>query len=159
MTGEWGSSGWTGIFRKVPLILLVNGSKWSHKSLRCRARQLGDRGFRETYGVEYCYYAGAMAMGIASEEMVIALGRAGFMGSFGAAGLLPPRVKTAVETIRKALPHGPYAFNLIYSPGDPLLEKECVDLYLSSRRALCRGCRLSGSLGAVGPLQGCRVES
>ena len=48
--------------------------------------QLGDRNFHTFHGVKYAYAAGAMAGGIASEAMVIALGKAGILGSFGAAG-------------------------------------------------------------------------
>jgi PfaD family protein len=93
--------------------------------------RLGDEGFRKDHGTRFSYYAGAMANGIASEEMVIALGRAGFLGSFGAAGLLPQRVRDAIARIQAALPRGPYAFNLIHSPNEPALERECVDLYLA----------------------------
>ena len=93
--------------------------------------QLGDPLFRKTYGTSYAYYVGAMAAGIASEEMVIALGKKGFLGSFGAAGLLPGQVKEAISQIQQALPNGPYLFNLIHSPIEPALERECVDLYLA----------------------------
>ncbi|MEA1967655.1 MAG: PfaD family polyunsaturated fatty acid/polyketide biosynthesis protein [Thermodesulfobacteriota bacterium] len=91
---------------------------------------LGDPEFRAGYGVKYNYYAGAMANGIASEEMVIALGKAGFLASFGAGGLVPSRIEEAVRKIQKELPKGPYAFNLIHSPMEPGLEKGAVDLYL-----------------------------
>jgi len=93
--------------------------------------QLGDPAFRETHGTHYAYHAGAMANGIASEQMVIALGKEGFLASFGAAGLTPARLEEAIVCIQKALPQGPYAFNLIHSPGEPALESRCVDLYLS----------------------------
>ena len=93
--------------------------------------QLGDADFRRTYGTLYSYYAGAMANGIASEEMVTALGKEAFLGSFGAAGLNPDRVERAIVRIKEALPNGPYAFNLIHSPSEPALEKKCVDLYLA----------------------------
>ncbi len=94
------------------------------------ASQLGDAAFREAHGTRFAYYAGAMANGIASEEMVIALGRDGLLASFGAGGLLPARVREAVDRIQAALPEGPYAFNLIHSPAEPALERECVELYL-----------------------------
>jgi PfaD family protein len=92
--------------------------------------QLGDVDFREAHGTRYAYYAGAMANGIASEEMVIALGREGFLGSFGAAGLVPSRVEEAIHRLQQALPEGPYAFNLIHSPSEPALERDGVELYL-----------------------------
>jgi PfaD family protein len=91
---------------------------------------LGDPSFMQTYGTRYAYYAGAMANGISSVEMVIALGKAGMMGSFGSAGLSPARIETALQTIQQALPAGPYAVNLIHSPNEPMLERHLAELYL-----------------------------
>ena len=95
-----------------------------------RPEQLGDADFMDFYGVKYPYYAGSMANGIASEEMVIALGQKKILASFGAAGLPLPRLETAIHRIQKALPEGPYAFCLIHSPNEPALERGAVDLYL-----------------------------
>ncbi|MFC1857733.1 PfaD family polyunsaturated fatty acid/polyketide biosynthesis protein [Thermodesulfobacteriota bacterium] len=94
------------------------------------AGHLGDPEFREEHGTTYSYYTGAMANAIASEEMVIAMGKAGFLGSFGAGGLVPPRVEEAINRIQKELPNGPYAFNLIHSPNEPAIERGVVELYL-----------------------------
>lgn len=91
---------------------------------------LGDPGFQRTYGVEAAYMAGSMANAIASVEMVIALGKAGFLGAFGAGGLSPQRLEDAIRRIQSVLPDGPYAFNLIHSPHEPLLEQRAVELYL-----------------------------
>ena len=91
---------------------------------------LGDAAFREAHGVRYAYQSGAMANGIASEALVVAMGQAGLLGAFGAAGLAPPRVEGAIAQIQRALPHGPYAFNLIHSPSEPALEQQVVDLFL-----------------------------
>lgn len=99
-------------------------------------KTLGSSTFRSQYGTSYAYYAGAMANGIASEEMVIALGKAGFMGSFGAAGLSPARLESAILNIQKELPDGPYAFNLINSPQEPTLEQKVVELYLKHKVAV-----------------------
>jgi len=92
--------------------------------------QLGDPDFRKSYGAKYSYYSGAMANGIACEELVIAMGKEGFLGSFGAAGLLPDRIEKAIHRIQEALPEGPYMFNLIHSPSEPALEHKAVELYL-----------------------------
>ena len=92
--------------------------------------QLGDPSFREDYNLKYAYKTGAMANGIASEELVIAVGRAGLLGSFGAAGLVPARVLQAIEKIQGGLPNEPYAFNLIHSPNEEALEAGAVKLYL-----------------------------
>lgn len=92
--------------------------------------KFGDTGFRKTYGVRCAFYAGAMANGIASAEMVIALGKAGLMGSFGAAGMVRSKLETVVDQIQSELPNGPYAFNLIHSPNEEALERSAVEVYL-----------------------------
>jgi PfaD family protein len=61
---------------------------------------------------------------------VIALGKAGMLGSFGAAGMVPPRLEAAIQKVQAALPQGPYAFNLIHSPHEEAMERNAVDLYL-----------------------------
>ncbi|RLV59403.1 PfaD family polyunsaturated fatty acid/polyketide biosynthesis protein [Parashewanella curva] len=94
---------------------------------------LGDSNFRRVHGVKYAYYAGAMANGISSEELVIALGKAGILCSFGAAGLIPSRVESAIKRIQAELPNGPFAFNLIHSPSEPALEWGSVKLYLKHK--------------------------
>ncbi|RCJ14504.1 2-nitropropane dioxygenase [Nostoc sp. ATCC 43529] len=95
-----------------------------------RIQQLGDPNFLSFHGVKYAYATGAMAGGIASEEMVIALGKAQILSSFGAGGLSPDRLEAAIKKIQQALPQGPYAFNLIHSPSEPAIERRAVDLYL-----------------------------
>lgn len=94
------------------------------------AVNLGDAAFKSTYNLKYSLYGGAMANAIASEDFVIALGNAGFMGSFGAGGCVPARIERAIHTIQRSLEDKPYAFNLINSPFEPALEQKSVDLYL-----------------------------
>ncbi|MFT4667830.1 MAG: trans-AT polyketide synthase/acyltransferase/oxidoreductase domain-containing protein [Polaribacter sp.] len=94
------------------------------------AAQLGDPTFQEDYKLKYAYKTGAMANGIASAELVIAIGQANLLGSFGAAGLVPKRVKEAIEQIQNALPTQTYAFNLIHSPVEEALESGAVKLFL-----------------------------
>ncbi|MFN6560915.1 MAG: PfaD family polyunsaturated fatty acid/polyketide biosynthesis protein [Nostoc sp. ChiSLP01] len=93
-------------------------------------QQLGDSNFLNFHGVKYAYATGAMAQGIASEELVIALGKERILSSFGAGGLSPSRVEAAINRIQQALPQGPYAFNLLHSPSEPAIERGVVDLYL-----------------------------
>ncbi|WP_081460227.1 PfaD family polyunsaturated fatty acid/polyketide biosynthesis protein [Anaerolinea thermophila] len=90
----------------------------------------GDPNFKKTYGVKLAYYAGAMANAIASERLVITMGKAGLLASFGAGGCSPNRIENAIHEIQKALPKGPYAFNLLNSPNEPSLERRAVELYL-----------------------------
>lgn len=95
------------------------------------AQQLGDPTFRRDYQLKYAYKTGAMANGIASEALVIAMGKAGLLGSFGAAGLVPNRVEQAINTIQDALKKEHYAFNLIHSPNEPALEEGAVKHFLA----------------------------
>src|SRR4030066_1551791 len=62
--------------------------------------------------------------------MVIALGKAGLMGSFGAAGMIRSKLEATVDQIQSELPNGPYAFNLIHSPNEEALERNAVEVYL-----------------------------
>jgi trans-AT polyketide synthase, acyltransferase and oxidoreductase domains len=94
--------------------------------------QLGSAGFKKKFGLRYAYMAGSMANGIASEELVIAMGQRGFLSSFGAAGLPVERIREAIGRIQAALPQGPYLCNLIYNPADPVSEMACVQLYLET---------------------------
>ncbi len=96
-------------------------------------QQLGDPSFSAFYELQYPYVTGAMANGIASEDLVIAMGKAKMLGSFGAAGLVPDRVQAAIQRIQQALPQGPYAFNLIHSPNEENLERSAVELYLKHK--------------------------
>ena len=92
--------------------------------------QLGDPDFLRSYGINMAYMTGAMANGIASEELVISCGKVGLLSSFGAAGLVPSRIEGAIKKIQQALPNGPYAFNLIHSPSEDAIERGAVDLFL-----------------------------
>ncbi len=91
---------------------------------------LGDPAFLSAHGVRYAYVAGAMANGIASVELVEAMGRAGMLGFFGSAGLTLEEVEAAVDRLQRSLGDVPHGFNLIHSPNEPDLEAAVVDLYL-----------------------------
>ncbi len=96
----------------------------------CRLEDLGDAGFRRDHGLRYPYIAGAMANGISSVEIVEAMGRAGMLGVFGAAGLMPEVVEDAIDRISARLGTRPWGVNLIHSPYEPALETALADLYL-----------------------------
>jgi trans-AT polyketide synthase, acyltransferase and oxidoreductase domains len=95
-----------------------------------RPSQFGSAQFRAQYGLKYAYATGAMANGIASAELVIAMGKAAMLGSFGAAGQVASRIEAALDKIQAALPNGPYMVNLIHSPSEEALERNAVDLFL-----------------------------
>jgi len=93
---------------------------------------LGDRSFAETHGTRFPYIAGAMANGIATTTMVVAMARAGMLGFFGAAGLSVDRIDRSLDEIEEQL-HGtglPWGSNLIHAPNEPSVEMGTVELYL-----------------------------
>jgi PfaD family protein len=92
--------------------------------------RLGSPAFQAAHGVAHSYHAGAMAGGIASADLVVALAREGFLASYGAAGLLPETIDKALIRFRAEIPGLPYAVNLIHSPSEPRLEREAVELFL-----------------------------
>ncbi len=100
----------------------------------CRMEHLGDASFSADHRLRYPCMSGAMANGIASVEVVEAMGRHGFLGVFGAAGLSPSVVEGAIQRLQRDLGDStPYAMNLIHSPGEPELESGIVSLYLGRK--------------------------
>jgi len=93
-------------------------------------RQLGDPTFLADHGIRFPYMTGAMANGIASVELVEAIGQAGILGSFGAAGLSLQQIEQAIDRLQACLGNTPYAINLIHSPNEPEHERAVVELYL-----------------------------
>ncbi len=110
---------------------------------------LGDPSFCSDHGLTFPYVAGAMANGIASEELVIAMARAGMLGIFGAAGLDPIRVEAAINRLKKDIPGLPFGINLIHSPNEPHLEEALVDLYLKHNVCLIEASAYMGLTPAV----------
>ena len=94
-------------------------------------RHLGAPSFQTTHNVKYPYIAGAMANGIGSADMVIAMGKEGMIGFFGAGGLSLTNIKKNIAKIQSALSNGEtYGFNLLHSPFETKLEQDTVDLYI-----------------------------
>lgn len=120
-----------------------------------RPEELGDQAFCQAHGVKLAYVSGAMANGIASEEIVEALAAHDILAFFGAAGLPLPRVEAAIDRLQKSVGGRPFGFNLIHSPNEPALESGVVDLYL--RRGINR-VSASAYLGLTLPLVRYRVS-
>ena len=91
---------------------------------------LGDRRFTARHQLRYGYVAGAMANGIASEELVIAMVQAGFLAFFGSAGLSANRVEQALDRLFAVLPDKSWGANLIHSPNEPELESKIAQMYI-----------------------------
>lgn len=94
------------------------------------AEALGDAQFKSDYGLRYAYLAGAMYKGISSQELVVALGRAGMLGYLGTGGMAPEAIESGISYIQQRLPEGaPYGMNLLCNLDRPELEDATVDLY------------------------------
>jgi len=126
---------------ETPLGLqLCLGGRWetsaSTEALPVRAfvppmppQALGCPEFARTHGLRFTLVAGAMANGITSVDLVVAMARAGMMGFFGAAGLSLPKIETALQTLETTLLDAPWGSNLIHSPYEPEHERAVSELY------------------------------
>lgn len=92
--------------------------------------ELGSAAFREAHGVRMSYVAGAMAGGIASVELVLAMANAGLLSFFGSGGLPLAAVEEAVTRVVAGAGDRPFGFNLLHNPVEPDVEEGTVDLYL-----------------------------
>lgn len=93
--------------------------------------ELGAQSFRAAHGVRWAYVAGAMAGGIASADLVLAMARDGLLSFFGAGGLPLPAVEDSVQRIAKEVPaEAAWGCNLLHNPNEPEVEEKTVDLYL-----------------------------
>lgn len=98
---------------------------------------LGDRGFNESHGTRFPYIVGEMANGIATTAMVTAAAEAGCIGFFGAAGLAPARVESAIAELESSLGDAlPWGSSLIHSPQELAVEAAVADVYVR-RRVSC----------------------
>jgi trans-AT polyketide synthase/acyltransferase/oxidoreductase domain-containing protein len=95
------------------------------------ADSLGCAEFKRDYGLRYAYLAGAMYKGIASQDLLVALGKAGMMGYFGTGGLSLEEIETAIRCVKSRLPAGqPFGMNLLCNLDHPALEEQTVELFL-----------------------------
>jgi trans-AT polyketide synthase/acyltransferase/oxidoreductase domain-containing protein len=93
---------------------------------------LGSSEFLETHGVRFPYVSGAMAHGIASPRLVLAMARAELLAFYGSAGVPLDEVETNVTGIQRELADlgASWGSDLIHTPHDPTLEERLVALYL-----------------------------
>lgn len=93
---------------------------------------LGSASFRQEHNLRYAYVAGAMAGGIASVDLVVELGRLGFLGFFGAGALPLTKIEEAIRIIKARLASGEsFGMNLLHNYYDPHVEWATVELYLA----------------------------
>lgn len=110
---------------------------------------LGDRSFTTDYGLRLPIVAGAMANGIASPALVIALARSGLLGFFGAAGLGYERVVAGLDAIAAGAGGGPWGANLIHMPQEPALEARVAALFVARGVAVIEASAFMGLTPAL----------
>jgi trans-AT polyketide synthase/acyltransferase/oxidoreductase domain-containing protein len=95
------------------------------------AGRLGAESFRRDYDVRGAYVAGSMHQGIASKDLVVRMGKAGYIGLLGADGLDAPRLEEEIRSIKRSLGGGePFGVNLLSKPEEPESERTVVELCL-----------------------------
>lgn len=95
---------------------------------------LGDREFCEAHGIRFPYVTGAMANGIATPALVVAIAEAGMLGFFGAAGLSYADVERGLTDIQARLAGRTglaWGANLIHSPNEAVLEARVAELFIA----------------------------
>ena len=60
----------------------------------------GDAGFTTTHGINSAYMAGSMANAISGIELVTAMGKAGYLASYGSGGVAPEKLLEAITAIK-----------------------------------------------------------
>jgi len=96
----------------------------------CLPQHLGSPAFCTDHKLKFAYVTGAMANGIGSVDIVMAMSRAGMLGFFGSAGLAPNIVQGAVVKLKQELGDAPWGVNFIHSPADPSVESAIADLLI-----------------------------
>lgn len=95
------------------------------------AERLGSESFRRDYSLRRACVAGSFGHGIASRDLVVRMGKAGYLGFFGTGGLGVSEIEEGIRSIRSALgPGEPFGVSLRSSPDDPGAEMAVVELCL-----------------------------
>lgn len=93
--------------------------------------KLGSEQFKQDYGVRYAYVSGAMVKAIASKDLVIRMGQAGYLGFYGSGGMSLQAIEAAILQIQERLCQGEaYGMNLLANSSRPKQEMDTVDLFL-----------------------------
>lgn len=95
------------------------------------AERLGNEEFRKEYGVKYSYVVGAMYRGIASQNMIVKMGKARMLAFLGTGGMTLNDIEKNLTAIKSQLgPNEPYGMNLLHDLSHPEFEMQTVELYL-----------------------------
>lgn len=91
---------------------------------------LGNKDFKQEFGLKYAYLGGGMYKGIASPQMVIRFAKAGMLGFLGTGGQSFDRIKEGIKTIRSSVTNGAFGVNFLFDPDDMRKQLELVELFI-----------------------------
>jgi trans-AT polyketide synthase, acyltransferase and oxidoreductase domains len=95
------------------------------------AASLGSTRFKQRYGIKSAYLTGAMYKGIASKEMVVAMGKSGLIGYLGTGGLRLDQIESDLRVIKTELASDrSYGMNLLCDLSRPELEEQTAELFM-----------------------------
>lgn len=95
------------------------------------AFKLGNTAFKKDYGIKLSYLSGSMYRGIASKELVVAMGKAGMMGYLGTGGMSLTEIEENITYIQRHLANEEaYGMNLLHHFTAPESELKIIELYL-----------------------------
>lgn len=97
---------------------------------RIAPESLGAESFRRRYNIKYAYLTGAMYKGIASKELVVAMGEAGLLAFLGTGGMTLNEIERDIFFIQRKLRGKSYGMNLICNLSYPQTEMDTVELYI-----------------------------
>ena len=97
---------------------------------RITPQALGAASFRRRYNIKYAYLTGAMYKGIASKEMVVAMGQAGLLGFLGTGGMTLNEIERDILFIQGRLRGKSFGMNLICNLHHPQVEMDTVELFI-----------------------------
>ena len=125
-------------------------------SLGLKPENLGNPVFRERYRCKWNYFAGSMYRGIASEQLVITMGKANLLSFFGSAGFGVKELETYLYRIQSLLsPDKPYGTCLISNLDYPEEEKQHAELFVKYNIPVIEAAAYSS---LTLPLVYCRVK-
>jgi len=102
------------------------------RNIQCKPEQLGELQFKNEYSVKYALYAGGMANGISSVNMVKELSENGFIGVLGIGGWDSQKIENSIDELQSA--HINFIVNVM--PQRAALEKELINLLI--RKKVCK---------------------
>ncbi|MBY9087709.1 PfaD family polyunsaturated fatty acid/polyketide biosynthesis protein, partial [Paenibacillus sp. HN-1] len=101
------------------------------QSVNLKPELLGNPVFQQRYCCRLNYYAGSMGRGIASEELVTAMGNSSLLSFFGSAGLGVREIEAHIRSLKSELGQDkPYGMCLISNLDNIEEERERVELFL-----------------------------